>query len=54
MKNQIENKGEIVIYKAEEYTITAMGKEIILQHNKTGKKLHLNYKNMDMIKIKRE
>jgi len=45
---------DIVIYKAEEHTVTAMGKEIILQHNKSGKKIHLNYKNMDSIKAKRE
>ena len=45
---------DIVIYKAEEHTVTAMGKEIILQHNKSGKKIHLNYKNMDSIKPKKE
>ncbi len=43
---------DTVSYRGEEYLVTAMGKEIILQHHKTGKKIHVKYKDMDNIKQK--
>ena len=45
-------KGDIVEYKGEKYNLTAMlDNEILLQHNKTGKKVHVKYKDSNKIKI---
>ncbi len=42
-------RGDLVDYKGEKYNVKAMGKEIILQNNNTGKKVHLNYKHLDKV-----
>ncbi len=43
-------KGDVVEYKNENYKIKTMGKDIYLQNVKTGKKVHLKYKNMGELK----
>ncbi|PIN87983.1 hypothetical protein COV12_00890 [Candidatus Woesearchaeota archaeon CG10_big_fil_rev_8_21_14_0_10_32_24] len=43
-------KGEKVMYNEEEYTVKMMTKDILLQNNKTGQKIHLKYKDMNLIK----
>ena len=43
-------KNDIVDYQGEEYTVKMMIKDIFLQNNKTGKKIHLKYRVMDQIK----
>jgi len=43
-------KKDIVEYKGEPYLVVYMGKDIMLQHQKTGKKVHLKYKDMNQIK----
>ena len=43
-------KGDTVLRDGEEYAVLTMAKEIILQHVKTGKKVHVRYKDMKGIK----
>ncbi len=43
-------KNEQVEYKGEKYLVVVLGKEIILQDVKNGKKIHLKYKEMGKIK----
>jgi len=43
-------KGDKVSYQGEEYEIKSMSKEIMLQNDKTGKKVRVKYKDMDQIK----
>ncbi|MBI4152677.1 hypothetical protein HY495_03125 [Candidatus Woesearchaeota archaeon] len=43
-------KGDLVARGGEEYRVVTLGKEIILQHEKTGKKIHLKYAEMKKIK----
>ena len=43
-------KNDVVDYNGEAYTVKAMGKDILLQHEKTGRKVHVKYKNMKDIK----
>ncbi|MBU1974316.1 MAG: hypothetical protein KKH52_02885, partial [Nanoarchaeota archaeon] len=45
------NKGDNVDYEGESYLVKLMGgKDIFLQHTKTGKKVHVKYKEMGRIK----
>ncbi len=44
-------KGDNIEYKGEKYTVKALGKEMMLQQVKTGKKVHLKYKDMKSIKL---
>jgi NMD protein affecting ribosome stability and mRNA decay len=46
---QFEAK-DIVEYKKEQYVVKSLGKDIFLQNEKTGKKVHVRYKNMGEIK----
>jgi len=48
------NRNDIVEYKGEDYKIQALGKEIVLNHLKTGKKKHLKYAEMEKVKKKEE
>lgn len=43
-------KGELVKYTGEEYKITLIHPEIILQHSQTGKKVRLKHKRMQELK----
>lgn len=43
-------RNEIILFKGEEHKVIAMGKEIVLQDVKTGKKVHAKYKEMHFIK----
>ena len=45
-------KNDIVIYQGEEYQVKFLGKDIMLQNTKTGKKVHIKYKDMKNIKKK--
>ncbi len=45
-------KGDLVKYKGAEYEVKILGKDIMLQALKTGKKAHVKYKEMQLIKIK--
>ena len=45
-------KGDEVEYHGEPYTVKGMAKDIFLQHQKTGKKVHVRYKDMKSIKKK--
>jgi len=47
-------KGDIVVKASERYKVLTMGKEIILQHINTGKKVHLRYREMKGIKKEQE
>ncbi len=47
-------KSDLVIYQGETYKVKQMGKDILLQHNKTGKKVHLKYKEISQISISEE
>ena len=42
-------KGETVEYQGEQYNVKMIGKDILLQHLKTGKKEHVKYDNMKEI-----
>ena len=46
-------KGDQVDYQGEAYTILVLGKKIMLQHTKTGKKEHLRYQDMKKIKARK-
>ncbi len=46
-------RGDAVIYGGEDYEVKSMGKDILLQNMKTGKKAHVRYKEMEKIKYKR-
>ena len=43
-------KGDLVEYQGSEYTVKLLGKELMLQETKTGKKIHVKYKNTNRIK----
>ncbi|NQV91636.1 hypothetical protein HQ489_04125 [Candidatus Woesearchaeota archaeon] len=43
-------KKDIVEYQGDIYKVILMSKDIFLQDNKTGKKIHVKYKFMDQIK----
>mgnify|MGYP001572099903 CR=1 FL=1 len=43
-------KGAEVEYQGESYTVLMSGKKLMLQHAKTGKKVHLRYKDLKQIK----
>ncbi len=43
-------KGDTVLYKGEEHLVIVLGSEIVLQHCKTGKRLHLKYREMGKIR----
>ncbi len=45
-------KGDTVLYRGEEYAVIVLGSEMILQHGKTGKRLHLKYREMGKVKKK--
>jgi len=44
------NKGDKVLYQGDEYKVKIMGNDIMLQDVKTGKKVHLKYKDAGIIK----
>ena len=44
-------KNDIVTYCDEEYTIKGMAKDILIQNNKSGKKIHISYENMKHLKV---
>ncbi|PIN73998.1 hypothetical protein COV20_02700 [Candidatus Woesearchaeota archaeon CG10_big_fil_rev_8_21_14_0_10_45_16] len=43
-------KGDKVDYQGDVYDVKSVSKEILLQHDKTGKKVHIKYKEMNQIK----
>ena len=43
-------KGDSVEYQGDSYEVKLMGKDILLQAVKDGKKVHIKYKDMDQIK----
>ena len=43
-------KGELVTYTGEEYKITLIHPEIVLQHSQTGKKVRLKHKHMQELR----
>lgn len=43
-------KGEVVTYRGDKYTVQALGKEIVLQPMKGGKKFHRKYKEMALMR----
>jgi NMD protein affecting ribosome stability and mRNA decay len=43
-------KNDLVIYQGEEYKVKILSKDIFLQNTKTGKKVHVKYKDMKEIK----
>lgn len=43
-------KGEKVEYHGEEYNVKILGKDILLQNSKTGKKAHVKYKDVEQVK----
>lgn len=45
-------KGDRVNYKGEEYEVKMMGKDMLLQQAKTGKKAHVKYSEREKIKKK--
>lgn len=45
-------KGDIVVYEGEEYEIKSIKKDIVLKKMKTGKNVHIKYKEMKKIKMK--
>jgi len=44
------SKEDLVEYQGEEYKVKILGKDMLLQDVKTGKKVHVKYKDMDQIK----
>ncbi|MEK6900227.1 MAG: NMD3-related protein [Nanoarchaeota archaeon] len=44
-------KGDLVDYKGEKHIVVMIGKKVMLQESKTGKKVHLRYKDLGTIKI---
>jgi NMD protein affecting ribosome stability and mRNA decay len=44
-------KGDLVIYQGEEYKVKILGKDMMLQNTKNGKKVHVKYKDMREVKI---
>lgn len=45
-------KGEEVEYQGERHTVIVLGKKLVLQCSKTGKKVHLRYQDMGKIRKK--
>lgn len=43
-------KGDFVEYGGDDYKVITLGKEILLQEKKSGKKLHVKYNEMNKIK----
>lgn len=48
------SRNDIVEYKGDDYKVISLGKEMVLQDLKTGKKKHLRYGEMEKIKKKKE
>lgn len=46
------DKGDLVEYRGETYKVKILGKDIMLQHIKTGEKVHVKYKEMEQVKRK--
>ena len=44
-------KNDTVLYKGEEYVVKVVGKELLLQHTKTGQKAHVKYREMGRMKV---
>ena len=44
-------KGDLVEYQGDQYKVKILGKDILLQEVKTGKKVHVKYGEMNQIKI---
>ena len=44
-------KGDEVLFHDEPYIVKAMGRDIYLQHSKTGKKVHVRFTEMKKIKL---
>lgn len=44
-------KDDSVEYNGEQYVVKTMGKDILMQNSKTGKKIHLKYKDMKQVKL---
>ncbi len=45
-------KGEMVMYQDEEYQVKLLGKDVLIQQTKTGKKVHIKYKDIKEVKKK--
>lgn len=43
-------KNDLVEYKGDQYNILSLGKDIMLKEVKTGKRIHLKYKDMGLVK----
>lgn len=43
-------KGDVVEYKGEKYNIIFVGKDILMQEVETGKKIHVRYKEIGMVR----
>ncbi|HIJ10828.1 TPA: hypothetical protein HA278_02100 [Candidatus Woesearchaeota archaeon] len=43
-------KGDLVMYGGEKHVVRAMGKDIFLQNSKTGKKEHIKYRDVKLIR----
>ena len=44
-------KGDKVSYCDEPYIVKAMAKDILIQHEKSGKKVHINYQDVRQLKL---
>jgi nonsense-mediated mRNA decay protein 3 len=44
------HKGDLVFWQGEEYNVKAVGGDLLLQHAKTGKKVHINWKDVGKIR----
>lgn len=42
-------KGDVVDYNGDRYNVRSLGKDILLQDEKTGKKVHIDYKEIKQI-----
>ncbi len=45
-------KNEMVEYQGEEYQVKTLGKDVLIQQTKTGKKVHIKYKDIKEVKKK--
>ena len=45
-------KNEFVDYQGEEYQVKTLGKDVLIQNTKTGKKVHIKYKDIEEVKKK--
>lgn len=46
-------KKQSVLYKGEHYLVAMLGKDILLQQEATGKKVHVKYRDAKMVKIQK-